>query len=555
MNLLPVIVRELRAQSRQPMTYWLRVVGIGAIVGVLALLDLRGAPSELGGRLFSALNATLFLSIWIFVPLLTADTISREKREGTLGLLFLTPLTPLGIVLGKSLIHSLRAATLFLAALPALAMPFLLGGLTWKDCAVSLLLNGSALVLALAAGLLASTLATDSRRALALALALSLGFAYLFMLAHFRCFYSTLPGFINSLPFGQRTIAVHWSFRENVISQILTLISFNTGFGFGGYPNYNWWGRMTPAEGWRFVWLNYPVAFHGAWIRALGWLFIKSIIGFAAIAVLASWRVRQSWRLEPPSLRQAQIQRIFCAPRIWKSVFRSKMSGLLSRNPVGWLQQYSWRARLVKWGWCLGVVLLECVLVTDHSLSNLWDGQYLLAALLILGVAFTASGSFREERQTGAMELLLITPMTVPQILRGRIQGVWGQFLPATVALALAWLWLLKDAALFAGHDYASHAIYWQVFSLVLPLFFISSFFLLPCIGLFFSMQRLHFVGAWLLTCLTGLLVPALSCWWMKRSWLVAVLILFTTQLVLALISRILLGRNLNRRLFALGAA
>src|SRR5438034_1894688 len=138
MNLFPVLVRELRAQSRQPMTYWLRVVGIGAILCVMALVDARGAPSELGGRLFSPLNATLFLSIWIFVPLLTADTISREKREGTLGLLFLTPLTPIGIVFGKSLIHTFRAITLFLAVLPALALPFLLGGLTWKDSVVSL---------------------------------------------------------------------------------------------------------------------------------------------------------------------------------------------------------------------------------------------------------------------------------------------------------------------------------------------------------------------------------------------------------------------------------
>src|SRR5688572_8884075 len=111
MNLLPIIIRELRAQSRQPMTYWLRVVGIGAILGVVALVDSRGAPSALGSRYFSALNAALFLSIWIFVPLLTADTISREKREGTLGLLFLTPLKPIGIVFGKSLVHTLRAIT------------------------------------------------------------------------------------------------------------------------------------------------------------------------------------------------------------------------------------------------------------------------------------------------------------------------------------------------------------------------------------------------------------------------------------------------------------
>src|SRR5436190_22083533 len=169
----------------------------GCNFGCLALVDLRGAPSELGGRLFSALNATLFLSIWIFVPLLTADTISREKREGTIGLLFLTPLTPIGIVFGKSLIHALRAITLFLAVLPALALPFLLGGLTWKDCVVSLFLNSSALVLALGAGLLASTLATDSRRALALALVLSLGFSYLFMLVHLRAFCLALDKFLT----------------------------------------------------------------------------------------------------------------------------------------------------------------------------------------------------------------------------------------------------------------------------------------------------------------------------------------------------------------------
>src|SRR2546427_3747131 len=197
MNLLPVIVRELRVQSGQPMTYWLRVIGIGAIIGVMGLVDLRGAPSELGSRLFSALNATLFLSIWIFVPLLTADTISREKREGTLGLLFLTPLTPIGIVFGKCLIQAVRAVTLLLAMLPALALPFLLGGLTWKDCVVSVLLNSSALVLALAAGLLASTLATDSRRALALALALSLGFSYLFMFVHLRAFCLALDKFLT----------------------------------------------------------------------------------------------------------------------------------------------------------------------------------------------------------------------------------------------------------------------------------------------------------------------------------------------------------------------
>jgi hypothetical protein len=90
-----------------------------------------------------------------------------------------------------------------------------------------------------------------------------------------------------------------------LISQIRILISFNTGLGPYPYGYYFTLGGMGPVEGWRYVWLNYPAPFHIAWLRALGWLFIASIMGFAIIALLASWRVRQTWRLEPPSLRQA----------------------------------------------------------------------------------------------------------------------------------------------------------------------------------------------------------------------------------------------------------
>jgi hypothetical protein len=34
-TVVPVIIRELRSQARQPLTYWLRVLGAGALLGVL----------------------------------------------------------------------------------------------------------------------------------------------------------------------------------------------------------------------------------------------------------------------------------------------------------------------------------------------------------------------------------------------------------------------------------------------------------------------------------------------------------------------------------------
>src|SRR5437773_2317321 len=144
MTLLPVIVRELRAEARHPFTYWLRVLGATALLLVSAVFASdNGFGISQGEGLFWQQNLTLFLSIWILVPLVSADCISRERREGTLGLLFLTPLTARGIVMAKGLAHGLRAITLCLAVLPVLMIPFLMGGVSWQEALLSLATNFS----------------------------------------------------------------------------------------------------------------------------------------------------------------------------------------------------------------------------------------------------------------------------------------------------------------------------------------------------------------------------------------------------------------------------
>jgi ABC-type transport system involved in multi-copper enzyme maturation permease subunit len=158
MTLLPVIERELRAESRHPLTYSLRVAGVTALLGAAVLFWLNGGFHTLQGeRLFRVLHQTLFWSIWVLVPLLTADGISREKREGTIGLLFLTPLRARDIVLAKGLAQGLRALTVFVAALPVLVLPFLLGGVDWRVALNSALVNLNSFCWALGAGLLASS--------------------------------------------------------------------------------------------------------------------------------------------------------------------------------------------------------------------------------------------------------------------------------------------------------------------------------------------------------------------------------------------------------------
>ena len=112
----PVVQRELRENARRSANRRLRLAS--AIIGTLLIAFLvataDGPETGLGGRLLGGIHTLLLLLILLVVAPLAADCIAREHREGTLGLLFLTPLNARGIVAGKALAQGLRDFTLWL---------------------------------------------------------------------------------------------------------------------------------------------------------------------------------------------------------------------------------------------------------------------------------------------------------------------------------------------------------------------------------------------------------------------------------------------------------
>jgi ABC-type transport system involved in cytochrome c biogenesis permease component len=133
MRFLPIAERELRVMARQNRTWWQRVlILIGALaIFAFAYISFRRWTNAgmMGRQLFSVLGGFSFAYALLSGPLVAVDSLSRERRDGTLGLLFLTDLRSYDIVLGKMAAASFGVILGLTAAAPVFAIPMLMGGI------------------------------------------------------------------------------------------------------------------------------------------------------------------------------------------------------------------------------------------------------------------------------------------------------------------------------------------------------------------------------------------------------------------------------------------
>jgi ABC-type transport system involved in cytochrome c biogenesis permease component len=237
-----------------------------------------------------------------------------------------------------------------------------------------------------------------------------------------------------------------------------------------------------------------------------GKLLILSVLALMAAIFLAGYKTSRVWQEEPPSARQAALERIFLRPVLWLSLFRRWMRHKLERNPIGWLEQRTWSGRVVTWGWLAVIISLYSAVLTDPGfLRGNNDLQPVMAWLLAGSIALSAAGSFRRERESGVLELLLVSPLGENAIISGRLRGLWSQFLPAFGTLLAVWLYLSNLL-----RDPGNQSEIW---------FFASTFLGLPVIGLYFSLRCRGFMSAALATALLGIVVPLLLPGALERLW------------------------------------
>src|SRR5882672_6937646 len=169
MTFLPIVERELLVASRRHATYSTRLVValVAIVIGIFFYIaNLRTPKHLLAHYIFQGLSVLALLYCLAAGRRSTADCLSEEKREGTLGLLFLTKLKGHDVVLGKLAATSLNSFFCLLAIFPVLAVPLLMGGITngefWRM--VLVLLN--TFLFSLAVGMFSSVLSWNARRAM-----------------------------------------------------------------------------------------------------------------------------------------------------------------------------------------------------------------------------------------------------------------------------------------------------------------------------------------------------------------------------------------------------
>jgi hypothetical protein len=366
----------LVVRARGQANYWTRFcVGLaGVLLCVQSMVS--GAwpkPSSMGAFVFNGIVGAAFL-VSCGACLLTADAISSEWREGTLGLLFLTRVKVLDVLFGKLASIGIAGLSALLSFLPVLMVPVLAGGVTGGEALRKGLGLLDSLFLALVVGLFSSAAERERSRALRRSL--------------------MLLGIVVVVPF---LAYAGWGrgifFDVGLFSPLVLLIRA----GDAAYSSY-----AAP------FWCSLVI------VQAVSWVFL----------IAAGRQLRRAVATEGgAAVGEGRQSKKTAGRAIGLGVWQPTKD---DAGPVEWLvfRQYGIHAAI----WSIGVLALACNAWVPlvRQAQGVPSGPFLLAIASPLGtvsglvgaavVAWVASRFFVGVRRTGDLELLLTTPVGAQSI-------------------------------------------------------------------------------------------------------------------------------------------
>jgi ABC-type transport system involved in multi-copper enzyme maturation permease subunit len=354
------------------------------------LLQLAAGASvfQLGNALFTLLTWLAFASALLAGPFFTSDAISEEAREGTLGFLFLTDLRGHDVVVGKLVASSLKVVYSILALFPVLGVTVLMGGVSgsrfWKTSVAIMVV----LCCSLLSGLFASACSRAASRAVT----------------------------------GTVALLVIWLSVPPLAGAFLSELTRGS---------YGWLGQFSPAI--LFVSGN-------AGARSYWWSLLANLAGCTSLFALTCWLTPRMW--QERDHRSGRKRTVPSTVSKGAPATRPARRELMDPNPMVWLGcRDSWNLRVafLVTSSVLLALMVVIALSTDAVIWVAWGSLAgLFAFLLYIWAASRCSRLFIQARQSGLLDLLLISPLSVREIVYGQ-WAAWARLygLPLLI-LALA---------------------------------------------------------------------------------------------------------------------
>lgn len=407
MTLLPIVDRELRVAARWKATHRIRmwVGGLAMLVGgwTMFTLSMVGFGNMLGSALFASLTWIATLYCYLGALYCAADSLSAEKREGTLGLLFLTDLKGFDVVLGKLAGNALHWTYGLLAMFPVLAISWLLGGVELLQFWLTILALLNLLFFALAVGMWVSSISRFERKSMLGTLVLLWLFAY----------GPGIAGFAIEQFYENKGLAdqVRWLCPSHARDM--------AGSVRGYFFNVEYWGSLGLTH-------------------LMGWIMLG----------LASRCLSRNWQDQVPSVaasrRSERGRQLVLGNAKARGRFRQ---WALNKNPFFWLACRYRRSRFL--------ILLATIAMGLYYVWAFLDNNnrvdpfesiipfIVLHGLLKIWFVFETCRRFVDDRQSGALELILCTPCGVKDIVRGQWMALGRYFIVAVVMILALDLFVL----------------------------------------------------------------------------------------------------------------
>jgi ABC-type transport system involved in multi-copper enzyme maturation permease subunit len=388
---LPLIERKLRVAFRKQRPAQSRLKFAALAAGVAVLFILVGAMNggRGVGRNLEQLLCLAGLYCVLRVPAMTAGILAEERQNQTLGLLFLSGLGAWEVFAGKFISSALLVFTNLLAIFPMLALPFLIGGVSFNVFVATVCALPILMLFSLAVSLLASVLTREEG------------------------------------------VAVVLSFVFGTILCVLTPTIYYAQLHFspGSKPSL-WWCQLSPAYGPHLLWRGLHSGFPTVervefWRNMVMTLCLTGLIlATASLALARLWREREveesnnGWRERWSDFLHGSSGHRRRLAESW-----------LDLNPFVWLAGRDRSPTTLGWLVCAGISLLWltcCAAWPSHwpSAQNFFITATCLNLILAWLCRYTVASQVAQPRRDGSYELLLTTALPPGDIVWGTLEAV-----------------------------------------------------------------------------------------------------------------------------------